>query len=37
MTNEQWINGKFEETETDYKISDRNILWKYEESILKKV
>ena len=31
-----WINGKFKETETDYKISDRNILWKYEEPVLKK-
>ena len=29
-----WVNGKFEETETDYKISDTNILWKYEEPIL---
>ena len=36
MTNEQWINGKFEETETDYKIVEKNILWKYEEPILKK-
>ena len=35
-TNEQWINGKFEETDTEYKISDRNILWKYETPILKK-
>ena len=31
-----WVNGKFEETETDYKIVDTNILWKYEEPILKK-
>ena len=31
-----WVNGKFRETKTDYKINDNNILWKYEESILKK-
>ena len=31
-----WVNGKFEETEDDYKISDTNILWKYEEPVLKK-
>jgi len=31
-----WINGKFEETEIDYKIDGKNILWKYEEPILKK-
>ena len=30
MTNEQWINGKFEETETDYKIAGKNILYKNE-------
>ena len=35
-TNEQWIDGKFEETDTEYKISDTNILWKNEEPILKK-
>ena len=31
-----WINGKVEETNIDYKITKKNILWKYEESILKK-
>ena len=31
-----WVNGKFEETETEYKISDTLILWKYEEPVLKK-
>ena len=35
-TNEQWINGKFEETDIDYKIAEKNILWKNEEPILKK-
>ena len=35
ITND-WVNGKFEETETEYKISDTNILWKYEEPVLKK-
>ena len=36
MTNEQWINGKFEETDIDYKIAEKNILWKYEIEYLKK-
>ena len=31
-----WVNGKFEETETDYKINDNNILYKYEKPILQK-
>ena len=29
-----WINGKFEETDIDYKIAGKNILWKYEEKFL---
>ena len=29
MTND-WINGKFEETDIDYKIAGKNILWKNE-------
>ena len=36
MTNEQWINGKFEETETDYKIAEKNILYKNEIEFLPK-
>ena len=36
MTNEQWINGKFEETETDYKIAGQNILYKNEIEFLPK-
>ena len=32
----QWIDGKFEETDIDYKIIDTNILWKYEKPVLKK-
>ena len=35
-TNEQWINGKFEETETDYKIAGKNILYKNEIEFLPK-
>jgi len=31
-----WVNGKFEETETDYKISDTNILYKNEIEFLPK-
>ena len=31
-----WINGKFEETDIDYKIAGKNILWKYEENFLAK-
>ena len=34
MTNEHWTNGKFEETDVDYKIAGKNILWKYEEKYL---
>ena len=29
-----WINGKVEETDIDYKITKKNILWKYEKPIL---
>ena len=36
MKIQDWIDGKFEETDIEYKISDRNILWKYEEPVLKK-
>ena len=32
----EWINGRFEESETDYKIAGQNILYKNEESFLKK-
>ena len=31
-----WVNGKFEETETDYKISGTNILYKNEIEFLPK-
>ena len=34
MKLQDWINGKFEETDVDYKIADRNILWKNEELVL---
>jgi len=36
MNTTDWINGKFEEADIDYKIADTLILWKYEEPILKK-
>jgi len=36
MRLEEWIDGKFEESETDYKIAGLNILYKKEESYLKK-
>jgi len=36
FTENEWINGKFEETETDYKISGKNILWKNEIEFLPK-
>ena len=36
MDKQEWIDGKFEESETDYKISGLNILYKDEESYLKK-
>ena len=31
-----WINGKFEETDIDYKIAGKNILWKDEVEYLPK-
>ena len=36
MELQEWIDGKFEESETDYKIAGLNILYKEEESYLKK-
>ena len=36
MNKVDWINGRFEETDIDYKISGENILWKYEEEFLSK-
>jgi hypothetical protein len=36
MIDREWINGKFEETDIDYKIAGKNILWKYEIEYLKK-
>jgi hypothetical protein len=36
MTNEEWINGKVEETDTQYRVSGRTFLWKDEIQILKK-
>ena len=36
MELQEWIDGKFEESETDYKIAGQNILYKNEESFLKK-
>ena len=36
MNTTDWVNGKFEETETDYKIAGKNILWKYEKDFLPK-
>ena len=36
MTNQQWINGVFEETDTDYTINGMNILYKNEEDYLVK-
>ena len=36
MKLQEWIDGKFEESETDYKIAGLNILYKEEESYLKK-
>ena len=37
MTKQEWIDGVFEESETDYKIAGMNILYKDEENYLKKV
>ena len=36
MTNKEWINGAFTESETDYKIANLNILYKEEKEYLKK-
>jgi spermidine synthase len=36
MNNQQWIDGVFEETDTDYTIAGMNILYKSEEDYLKK-
>ena len=36
MELQQWIDGVFEETDTDYKIAGMNILYKDEEDYLKK-
>ena len=36
MELQEWIDGKFEESETDYKIAGLNILYKEEECFLKK-
>ena len=36
MNTTDWINGKFEETNTDYKIAEKNILWKNEIEYLPK-
>ena len=36
MNINEWKNGKFEETETDYKIAGRNILYKKEIEFLPK-
>ena len=34
MEKQDWISGKFEETETDYTIEGRNILYKNEIELL---
>ena len=34
MELQEWVDGKFTETDTDYKIAGRNILYKNEESYL---
>ena len=36
MTNQQWIDGTFAETDTDYTIAGNNILYKNEEDYLVK-
>ena len=36
MTNQEWINGIFTESETDYKIAGLNILYKNEKKYIKK-
>ena len=36
MTKQEWIDGAFTESETDYKIAGQNILYKNEEDYLVK-
>ena len=36
MEQQEWVDGTFEETDTDYKIAGMNILYKEEEEYLKK-
>ena len=36
MTNQEWVNGVFTESETDYKIAGLNILYKNEKEYIKK-
>ena len=36
MTNKEWINGVFTESDTDYKIAGLNILYKNEKEYIKK-
>jgi spermidine synthase len=36
MTNQEWIDGAFTESETDYKIAGLNILYKEEKEYIKK-
>ena len=36
MELQEWIDGAFEETDTDYRIEDRTILYKEEKEYLKK-
>ena len=31
MELQEWVSGSFQETDTDYKIAGRNILYKNEE------
>ena len=34
MTKQEWIDGNFEETDTDYQIAGQNILYKNEKEYL---
>ena len=36
MELQEWIDGRFEESQTDYKIAGRNILYKNEKEYIKK-
>ncbi len=36
MELQEWVDGKFEETDTDYKIAGQNILYKNEIEFLPK-